>query len=131
METIKSGKKLLKTMKNIKINLGIEVLRSLLCFWIVIIHCSNLKKEHIKYLGKKFHVPTFILISFYFYYNTMSLRIETRIIARFQRLLIPYILWPIIILVSNNFLISYFSVGQFDYRLTLHDFYIQILTGAK
>ena len=112
-------------------NLGIEILRFILCFWIVFNHCSIIKKEHFKYLTRSFHVPTFILLSFFFYFHIISRRNIPKIISRFQRLLIPYILWPIIVLLINNFLISKFSLGQFQTKLTMKDFIIQILIGAK
>ena len=113
-----------------KIDLGIEILRFLLSLWIVIIHCSSLKKNHQKYLLKGFHVPTFILLSFFFYYSVFSRRIISKIIVRFQRLLIPYILWPLLIILLNNFFLFAFSFGQYDKILALKDFYIQILMGA-
>jgi len=84
-----------------KINLGIQILRFLLCFWIIIIHCSHVKKNHKKYLGKGFHVPTFIFLSFYFYYPTIAKKDINKVISRFQRLLIPYILWPLIRLILS------------------------------
>ena len=112
-------------------NLGIEILRFILCFWIVFNHCSIIKKRHFKYLTRSFHVPTFILLSFFFCFHTISRRNIPKIISRFQRLLIPYIFWPIIVLLINNFLISKFSIGQFRKKLTIKDFIIQILIGAK
>ena len=111
--------------------LGIELLRFLLCLWIVIIHCSSLKPKFEKYLSKSFHVPTFILISFYFYYNILKKRIISKIILRFQRLLFPYILWPIIDLIINNFLFSILSTSQFNKKLTFTDLYIQILMAGR
>ena len=81
------------------INLGIQFLRFLLCFWIVIVHCSIVKKEHKKYLDKRFHVPTFFLISFYFYYTTISTKNKDKVIFRFQRLLLPYLFWPFVQLI--------------------------------
>ena len=103
----------MKEKEKRNINLGIQILRFLLCLWVLIIHCSYIENRHKKYFGKGFHVPTFILLSFYFFYNNINRRNIPKIILRFQRLLIPYILWPIIILLVNNFLISFFSVGQF------------------
>ena len=113
------------------INLGIQILRFLLCLWILIIHCSYIENRHKKYFDKGFHVPTFILLSFYFFYNNISRRNIPKIILRFQRLLIPYILWPIIILLVNNFLISLFSVGQFRLPLKKKDLFIQLLIGLR
>ena len=114
------------------INFGIELLRFILCLWIVIIHCSKAKKEHKKYLRRGFHVPTFILISFYFYYPMIRNRIITKIISRFQRILIPYFLWSIIrfMININNFLIEAFSIGLTGKKLSLYDLYLQILTGS-
>ena len=111
--------------------MGIESLRFILCLWIVILHCSNIKNKHKKYLERGFHVPTFIIISFYYYYPLIQNRIIMKIILRFQRMLIPYILWPLLILILNNFLTTIFSFGQFKTKLSLYDFYIQIVIGAR
>ena len=116
-------------------NLGIEVLRFLLCLWIVFIHCSIIKGKYKKFLLRSFHVPTFILISFYFYYKIASKRDINKIISRFQRLIIPYILWSIIFFIINNLLFATFSFGIFIYpqmdELTLKDIYLQLLIGAR
>lgn len=123
-------------MKNIELitktkDLGIELLRFLLCLWIVVYHCTNIKKEHLKFFGRLFHVPTFFLISFYFYYPIFSKRKISKIISRFIRLFIPYIIWPIIILILNNILVKTVSFGQPGIQriLTFEDFFIQILVG--
>ena len=113
------------------INIGIELLRSILCLWVVTIHCSRVKNEHKIYLGRGFHVPTFILISFYFYYPMIEKRIIIKIITRFQRLLFPYILWPIIKFIINNFFMTTFSSNRFKTKLSLYDIYLQLLTGAR
>ena len=110
------------------IYLGIELLRFILCLWVVIIHCSIIKNEHKKYLLRGFHVPTFILISFYFYYPSIQKRNIIKINSRFQRLLLPYILWPILKLISNNFIIS---TGQFKTKLSVYDLFLQLLTGYQ
>lgn len=120
-----------KELENRQLNIGIEILRFLLCFWIVIIHCSNVKKAHQSFLSKKFHVPTFIFLSFYFSFQAFRKREITKIISRFQRLLIPYVLWPSIILIINNFLHFFFSFGQFSKKLTMNDMYVQILVGSR
>ena len=98
----------------ININLGIEILRLILSFWIVIAHCSYIKINHIKYLGRHFHVPTFFLIAFFFYFRLFSERLISKIISRFERLLVPYLIWPIIVLIINNILLS---SHQFGYML--------------
>ena len=118
-------------VENKKINLGIEILRSLLCLWIVIVHQSIIKKKHIKYLKRHFHVPTFIFLSFIFFYPSLYARVINKILSRFQRLLIPYIFWPLLILIVNNFLFFFFSFSQFSRLLTLKDIYIQIIIGSK
>ena len=107
--------------KSTKNNLGIQILRFLLCFWVVIMHCSYVKKEHKKYLSKGFHVPTFFLISFFFYYPNIYNKNIDKIISRFQRLLLPYIFWPLIALIfqKNN-----------DHEHVLRNILSQILIGA-
>ena len=113
------------------INFGIEFLRFIFCLWIIIIHCSTIKNQHKIYLNKGFHIPTFFLISFYFYYPKLKERTITRVISRFERLLYPYILWPIIIYLINNTLLNLISFGQFSSKLSLKDIYLQIITGAS
>ena len=110
-------------------DLGIELLRFLLCLWIVTYHCAKSDIKRSKYINRLFHVPTFFLISFYFYYPTLSRRLTSKITARFQRILIPYILWPLIIMIMNNILMQFFSIGQFKIKIRIKDFYIQILVG--
>jgi fucose 4-O-acetylase-like acetyltransferase len=104
-------------LKTTKTHLGIQVLRFLLCFWVVIIHCSFVEKKHRKYLFKHFHVPTFFVLSFYFYYPIISSKNNKKIISRFQRLLLPYIFWPFVklILVTKKF--------------RLKDIFLQLLIG--
>ena len=113
-----------------KINLGIEILRVILSFWIVIIHCSIIKKEHEQYVKKHFHVPTFIVLSFFFYYKVFSQRIINKIKERFQRLLIPYVLWPLIILIINNIFFSKFSLKNLSLKELIKSIFIQIIIGS-
>ena len=91
---------------NKKINLGIEILRMILCFWVLSFH--SLKREKINYFlfyvtKKKFyHVPCFSFISFFFSYNIFAERNITKIKKRLERLLIPYIIWPLLIFALDN-----------------------------
>ena len=122
-------------MEKIKINinnknLGIQLLRFFLCLWVVIYHCSNIKKGHRKYFYRGFHVPTFFMLSFYYFYPILSGRKVDKIIIKFQRLLIPYILWPTFILLLNNFLINFFHFGQFNNIIPLKNLYFQIIIGS-
>ena len=125
-------KNIVKSIK--KVNLGIEILRLLLCLWIVFIHCSKIKKGHKQYFSKRFHVPSFFLISFYFYFPTLSKRLINKIILRFQRLLIPYLLWPtirlIIIIIINNIHVKYPKILS-EKKFALKDIYMQILIGSS
>ena len=68
------------THKNI--NYSLELLRLILSFWVVLHHC--LKNAH-KIKGR-FHVPTFMIISFYFYYNTLKKKILIKLEKDFKKL---------------------------------------------
>ena len=116
---------------NKKRNLGIQFLRFILCLWIVIIHCSRIKRNHHLYFFRGFHVPTFILLSFYFFYNTLSNRNIDKIIDRFKRLLIPYIIWPILIYILNNFFIYTISFGQFKSIIPIKSLFSQFIYGSS
>ena len=114
-----------------KMNVGIELLRFLLCLWIVIAHCSKIKNEHKKFFGRGFQVPAFILISFYFFYPVLEQRKIAKIIIRFQRLLIPYIIWPLVFFVIKNYIIKNISSDKLKTYPSFYDIYIQILTGTR
>ena len=53
-----------------------------------------------------YHVRVFTIMSFYFSYKTLSSLNTIKIFRRFQRLLIPYIIWPIIVYFLNKNVIS-------------------------
>ena len=120
-----------KKSDNKIINFGLELARPLLSLWVVIGHCSKIQKQHSKYIYRAFHVPTFNLIAFYFFYKALSENSVSKITVRFQRIIIPYILWPLTIFIFNNLLFSLFSFGQYEAKLSMKDLYIQILIGAR
>jgi hypothetical protein len=87
--------------KKKNIYIGLEFLRIFFSFDILLFHCIN---RHI-YNTKLFNliriiVPlglqSFFILSFYFSHNLLSSKQIIKIKGRFQRLLIPYIIWPII-----------------------------------
>ena len=104
----------MKVKKNI--NIGFASLRIYLSFLVVIAHCYNpnastRKKIIIKLIINSIHVPTFYLMSFYFCYNIFKSKNVRKIKIRFQRLFIPYLVWPIIILSLNN-LLSFLLINK-------------------
>ena len=111
---------------NYKSNLGIEILRMILCFWVITFHfAGNKNKTKYKILNTFYHVPTFMLISFYFSYNTFFLNDITKFKKRLERLLIPYIIWPIIFL-SISISFDSINIKQLIIELSL-----QYITGYK
>lgn len=116
---------------NSKLNLGIELLRFILCLWIVVVHCSKRTKNNIKLFTKGFHVPTFFMLSFYFYYPTLCDKNINKIKARFKRLIYPYLFWPVITLLLNNILIKFTSLSKYRNALSIKDYFIQIFFGTK
>ena len=95
-------------------NLGISALRMIACFLVVTSHFPIATKSKIlinllKY--RPYHVPIFFTVSFYLSYNTFKSNNICKIIKRFERLLIPYICWPIIILCVNSVIYHKFSIN--------------------
>lgn len=109
------------------VNLGIQILRSILCFWIICYHCLNDKK--INYLThyitkkKRYHVPCFCFISFFFSYNIFSDRNIIKFKKRIERLLISYVLWPLIIM--------FFEFFTFNNSISFRKYIVQIILGTK
>lgn len=118
---------------NKSIILGIEILRTYMCFSIVILHFLKEQFQN-NFLTKfifhcqPFYVPTFFLISFYFSFKTFAAKKKNinKIKERFIRIIIPYIIWPIL-LWSRNILVNYKNI-KFDYILFKAIFF-QLLIG--
>ena len=111
---------------------GIQILRMLSCLWIVLIHCCKIRNNILKILLQKkgFHVPNFLIISFYFFYDKLYLRNIKKIKIRFERLLIPYIIIPIIIFILNNFFFVINGKSLYG-KLTFFDLIKQLIFGAR
>ena len=110
-----------------KNNYSLELLRFLLCFWVVLHHCCR----HVGGYKGRFHVPTFMIISFYFYYNTLKTKNIIKIKQRFQRILIPYIIWPILVFIFNNILVRILNITKFQRKLKLKDLVYQLIVGFR
>lgn len=128
MDTInnKNGK-----LKANKVNHGINVLRMILSFWVISFHCTSLKiKTTYKILKTFFHVPTFMVISFYFSYNLFYMRSITKAKQRIKRLLVPYSIVPLIhLMVYEDFFLynkNGFKTKIKKYAIIL---YLQYITG--
>ncbi len=103
--------------------LGIELLRMILCFWVVSYHYLRASKINylLLYITKHnfFHVPCFAFISFFFSYNIFFDRNILKFKKRLERLLIPYIIWPVIFLIINNILNRSNSIHFYELLLQL------------
>lgn len=107
-------------------NLGIEILRMILCFWVITFHFSGVKnKTKYKILNIYFHVPTFMIISFYFTYKLFASKNIVKLKKRLERLIIPYILIPIIYLI----IIIIFSKYYKNFKYIIGDLLLQYITG--
>ena len=121
-----------KSNNNKTINLGIQVLRMILAFLIVVIHCHKKKNVDIRFMNfagfnLKYYVPSFFVISFYFTYNIFSKRNIIKIKQRFLRILIPYIIWPIIFFIEY---IIYNSLRRKKIEDIYKRLYYQLLIGC-
>ena len=113
-------------------NLGVDILRVLLSFTVVLDHLYN--KKILKYYTYilYYHIPTFFLISFYFTYNTFTAYNIKKIKLRFERLLIPYISWSIIAYIIKNIrykfkLNKYYSIKEFiEHLICGHIIYVPL-----
>ena len=114
--------------KNIR-NYGVQILRMIMAFFVIMEHFYKPKNIELKRIIFRlgFHVPTFLIISFYYLnYNLINKKAD-KIKERFIRLLIPYLLYPIIIYFAYNFLYFFFHFEEL--RSTLQQLIIQLIVG--
>lgn len=124
--------KKVKSFPNLKNkNFGLQLLKMLLCFWIVSIHTAGTSKPLLKKLfyDRHYHVPGFLIISFYFLYNNLSYRNINKIKERFVRLLIPYIIIPSVVWIINNILFLIWNFNLFGRKLKFKELINQFLIG--
>ena len=117
--------------KSKRINIGLQLLRMILCYWVIFVHVvpKIINKRFRNNLSlKHYHVPSFMLISFYFYYRHLKNRDINKIILRFKRLLTPYLLWPLIYMIINNlgFIINN-NFGIYKKFLSPKDYFSQLI----
>ena len=113
-----------------KINIGLQLLRAICSFLIVVCHVYDFDRLHHKIiLGKnRYYVITFFYISFYFSYNSLASRNIPKIKARFKRMLIPYIIWPLLFYLNDKFNHYYYKKEEkYNYKYL----YYQLITGCK
>jgi fucose 4-O-acetylase-like acetyltransferase len=128
--------KLISSNENIIINhaqkriLGIEILRMFLCFRIVLLHYYSSDNKYILKLKKNhFQVPCFFFISFYFLYPIISETNFKKFKLRLERLLIPYIIYPIMVWIISNLMFLIFKFNRFNRLLTLRELILNLLVG--
>ena len=105
----------------VKRNYGIQILRMILSFWVILNHYYKPKNKDLKniIIEHRFHVPTFIIISFYFLNRNITERNIKKIKERLERLLIPYKVYPILNYLISNFLYIYYGSKDFKIKFTL------------
>ena len=118
-----------------KYDIGLGILRPFLCFLVIISHCYNprnadgiWKDIFFKTEGCYIHVKTFFIISLYFSYNTLISSNISKKIAKLERLLIPYFIWPLIYFFANKLIIKFILVKDHQI-LEFKDMKYQLLLG--
>lgn len=113
-----------------RVNINIGILKLILCFWVVTNHtCIFQNSILLTIVNSQFHVPSFMIISFYFFYKNLFTRNIPKIKSRFERLLIPYLIWPTLLLIINNLLLLFQYESFFEKKLTLYDLILSFIYG--
>ena len=112
-------------------NYALAILKVYLAFLVVILHNFNRKSSNNKIIKiitrDSIHpVPAFFILSFYFMCSSLISMNAKKIYSRLERLFIPYIFWPIIILIINS-LFNLKHNGK--YITTIQDLKNQLLYG--
>lgn len=140
MELIKKKKysklKIKKVKRDPEFYIGLAFLRPILAFFVVMGHFYDFSLARgnwnifvMKSELFRFHVRVFFIMSFYLSYKTIVSNDLKKILKRLERLLIPYILWPIIIFFLNNFLLI--KIIPKSKILTFNDLKFQLLFGTE
>lgn len=116
-----------KNFDNKKRNIFLALLRMYCSFLVVNAHYYKPSQNIIKnILYNSIHVPIFFIMSFYFCLNLFKSKNLQKIKLRYERIIIPYFIWPIIMWFFNNFLffilkfnIKFYSVNYLLLKINL------------
>ena len=117
--------------KSTERNIGLEILRMILCFWVLLFHCIHHSNNFILniILQKKFHVPCFFFLSFYYFFPIIKDRNSNKMKLKLERLFIPYLIWPLFIWCFNNLLYLTIEKNRFGRMISFKELKLQIITG--
>jgi len=116
-----------------KYNYGIGLLKVYLAFTVIISHCCKRESIKNKYIfvifvkSRRIHVPSFFIISFYFMHNSLANKNFRKLLIRLERLIIPYVGWPIIIYILNNGVLQ--RINKNNKLYSIKDLKNQLLWG--
>ena len=114
-----------KKSDKINKNYGIEILRVILSFMVVLERFYNRKrKKKLTYI-LYYNIPTFFLLSFYYTHNIFIAFNINKIKLRFKRLTIPYICWSLIAFAKNNTMFTkliYINLSKYSYFNNINSF---------
>ena len=119
---------------NKKYNYGLGLLKVYLALTVIITHCCNMKTVKNKYIffifvkRRKIHVPSFFIMAFYFMQKNSVASNFRKLIIRLERLIFPYLGWPIIIFVLNNGLFQ--RISKIYKKYSFKDLKNQLLWGT-
>ena len=132
MEICKSKVKSKITSHIKKYYYGLSILKVFLAFDVINCHCFKIKSTSNKFIlyllnSKKLHVPSFIIMSFYFSHSILVSLDSNKIYLRLERIIIPYLGWPLISFIISNFInafskaIPLISLKNLLYQIILGD----------
>jgi surface polysaccharide O-acyltransferase-like enzyme len=110
-------------------HLGLSMLKCILAFSVISSHCFKRNSTDNKFIlkltkSRRIHVPSFMIMSFYFTHNTLTSSDIDRKYMRFERLLIPYLGWPLFHFIINNIL---YYFGKENSKCTIKNLFYQIV----
>ena len=110
-------------------NFGIELLKTIIYFFVLVYHCYDKDKCEIKILkiildAIPIYYQTLFLIYFYFSYNHLSNKKIPEIRKRFLKLIVPYVVWPLFFYLLNTL-----STDRRTKKYTYQDLYTQLIIG--
>lgn len=76
-------------------------------------------------------MPTFMIMSFYFYYKTLKAKNIPKMKQRIERIVIPYIIWPIFIFIFDHALYKFYRISLFTTIISIRDIIFQLIFGSN